>query len=1195
MAPNVPDQAELDSHHDELRSLWLEQGWSVKRIRSFMVERHGFNRSEQQYMRYFNKWGFKKNFTTSDWNFIAYRQEKRKRDGKDPGEVWQNGKLVPERKVRKEISRHVTLSSQYTAAQTSEPQTPEGIMVCTPQPSMETEVTNSLDSNPPSLYPTSDLDMMGCEISNDLLHIDLNPPQVQYDPSQVEFPNLFLQDSGAFIADPYLRDFNLDHTLLIPDFAISASSQELVARILECSDPMGSEILHETRSILMESNAFDKDNSRSFISALEPITIDDGNGSFKAKAEFMFHSPDSDKLSLFLQLCIFLSSNNLLPQQSTENLVRLITRNRAHSTLELVISSKSTEIEIFMSNLLAGAAAVGDVQTCRILIEAGADIDASSGPTLLTPLQYALREDNVECAKMLLEATANPNFTAVDGERPLHIACLNCKGSDSVKLLLQYKAHVNLPTIRDTPLQIATRRGRHDLVRILLDENADPNLTSSSNATALQIACCIGGDAAIVDTLVAAGANIDMRPGYDAQNKSNSEHDDEEIDLEFGELAHGIPNHLKPAILIAADQENWEAVQLLLEEGATIDIDWTKCSPTLLDKEMSRAFDEEVLPVFSPLHAAVRSGNITMARMLLSAGANFDARPGGIYGYTALQICAAKGNQRLIEILLRKGADIDACAGDYLGETAVQAAACHSDISVLSFLIEEGADPNGLPGKREGFTALQKAVMAANVEAVQLLLDANATVNTDPALTGGATTIDLAFDIEEDVSRIEILRLLRQAGAHTRKPKSLDLSSGLLHSAVRRRDVESVENLLKRGENPNLGYCSIAKRTPLQQASYNGDQVLVRLLTDYGAHVNAAPWQVDGYTALQAASLGGHMPVANFLLELGAQINSAGSYEGYSAVECAVKSCNLDLVQLFLNLMPDAISSDTICRDRIVGLFLCAKNSGVAHNATTLKLLIDAGANVNGTLKVGTLEIPFLQQAVRCSNRDIVQCLILGGADLNGRYKSDQGGAATALQEAAVIKNAVVAQLLLEWGADVNSPADSEGGYTALQAAVINQDWTMVRLLISFDVDVNGAPSPKGGRTALQWAVTKGSLPLTRFLISNGADLNGPPAPFRGCTAMQAAALHGNIRIVQMLLSAGVPVNEAPAAEDGRGATEAAAENGRLDTLHMLLNFYPDTEDFDIVKMRAARLARANGRVAIERFLLAYRKVTRKK
>lgn len=64
-----------------------------------------------QYTRQFGKWGFKKNAKDEEWFFVASQGVKRKRDGKDFGPVWMHGKFIPESTVRKEISRHVKLSS----------------------------------------------------------------------------------------------------------------------------------------------------------------------------------------------------------------------------------------------------------------------------------------------------------------------------------------------------------------------------------------------------------------------------------------------------------------------------------------------------------------------------------------------------------------------------------------------------------------------------------------------------------------------------------------------------------------------------------------------------------------------------------------------------------------------------------------------------------------------------------------------------------------------------------------------------------------------------------------------------------------------------------------------------------------------------------------------------------------------------
>jgi len=52
-----------------------------------------------------NKWGFRKNSTKEDWEFIAHRMKRRKLQGKQ-SEVYINGSLASIRKVKKEISRY---------------------------------------------------------------------------------------------------------------------------------------------------------------------------------------------------------------------------------------------------------------------------------------------------------------------------------------------------------------------------------------------------------------------------------------------------------------------------------------------------------------------------------------------------------------------------------------------------------------------------------------------------------------------------------------------------------------------------------------------------------------------------------------------------------------------------------------------------------------------------------------------------------------------------------------------------------------------------------------------------------------------------------------------------------------------------------------------------------------------------------
>ncbi|KAH8705963.1 ankyrin repeat-containing domain protein [Talaromyces proteolyticus] len=1176
MARSKEEDAAWEGYRNELKVMFLDQRLTLEQIRQYMSQKYNFSKSKGQYTRQFKKWEFKKNFTDDDWRFVAHRREKRKREGKDPGPVRMNGNLVPEAKVRKEISRHILPSSQYlgTVNGDVEPRTPEGIVVGTPNSEMQ-----GADSR----YSVSAL-------QTDWLLDSLEADQ----------PEVTLES-----------DIDLTSSNAIPTPQSGSSHAGL--------ESLNKEIVKGTESLFMEYGVSRSRNICGLSKFLEPITIGSVHSDLIRKARTIFQADSSDNLSHYLSLCVYLSSNNLLPSYAMDKLIRLLAKTKPKLRLKTLLQSHTTTTEIFMSDLLASAASLGEVEITRILINHGADVDAMRGDfPRVTPLCLAIEGENVGCVKLLLEAGADPNL-AVAGNTPLQTACSAFEISiEILELLLKSGAHLNpaQDSARLTALQLAVRRRRADVVRLLIQWKADPNsYTTSKHGTALQVACS-SSNVEIPELLINAGANIEARSDYKDNNESLSrtyfDHSDAESisesdhDYDHDEFPDGL-FRFKSAIVIAADYKNWETVQILLEEGAAVnpsmrvfptkalraqfmdnDVDWDGDWDVDWDGDWDGNWVRPV--ILTPLQAAVRAENITMTRMLLSAGAHVDARPKGRYGHTALQIAAMVGNQRLVQILLLKGADINADAGVFNGKTALQAAACHSDTGLLSFLLNEGADANA-PHPR--ITATK-----GNVDAVRILLDAGASVNIDKNCNEGLVALQESIQIKDLEVREEIISLLLEAGAHFEPPTdpgkqgSLGTADhgkhGSLHTAVARRDIDMTKRLLKRGANPNIGYCMTNNHTPLQRASYLGNETLVHMLVSHGADINAPAYPSGGHTALQLAASQGHVKIVKILLDSGANVRAPkASVNGISAIGSALCECNHELIKIFLNKDPEIISSDPITRRDALGNVLESWKCTVS----LVNLLLKNGADVNTPPCLPALK-PCLQIAVQKGYFDIVQCLLTAGADVNRRWtpgKYERG--VTALQAAAYTRNIDIVRMLIEWGADVNAPASpTDGGRTALQIAVSENYFEMVQLLVQNGADINGQPSPQRGRTALQIAASSGYMKLTKYLLQRNADINAPAAHFGGITALQGASIKGNIRIVMMLLAAGANINAPPAIENGRSAIEGAAENGRLDTLHLLLNYHPDTEDFEIRRKRAAKLALANGHLAIGRFLMAYRK-----
>ena len=184
----------------------------------------------------------------------------------------------------------------------------------------------------------------------------------------------------------------------------------------------------------------------------------------------------------------------------------------------------------------------------RLLIERGADLNRRDFPDNATPLHFAAMHGDLETIRLLVEAGADVNGKGDDYEVGVlgWATCFRQVREDVAAYLLSHGAQLNLWTAialdrvddvraiidrepsllsarmtrnqhRRTPLHHAAAKSRATIVRLLLELGADPNATDATGATPLTTAAQENADAMLIDELLAAGAETRLLGGGESR------------------------------------------------------------------------------------------------------------------------------------------------------------------------------------------------------------------------------------------------------------------------------------------------------------------------------------------------------------------------------------------------------------------------------------------------------------------------------------------------------------------------------------------------------------------------------------------------------------------------------------------------------------------------------------------------------
>ena len=556
----------------------------------------------------------------------------------------------------------------------------------------------------------------------------------------------------------------------------------------------------------------------------------------------------------------------------------------------------------------------------------------SRGVEITLAVQDALETENYQLAKTLLYKTQAKNLhnrTEPDGFNLHHIvskykpeSAQSTKAFEdpwSVKIVEILDEHSVESKVYDehqmTPLHYAVSCGHVNLARYYIQENKlNPEKTDGLHKERPLVTALYNGDEAMIKMLV-----VDIEVDVQRSINSGNTRDD----------GNRYPVH------ICISRNNFEITKLLLNHGASVRNEY----------ECRKRWAKMVNGDRTVLHTAVRHRNHKMAKLLIDHKADilcplfFDDLRGYV---TAFHLACYQRDTRMIELLI-----------EHIDEDHVNCPLKYSSIQPLD-RSSEAATAKDKPRWRREFKLFHDKD-AIDASALHIVCRRFGDIRLTELLLKHKADVNAKYREKSLLNRKRDSKTLRQKFKINVDDDVPDLC--LLHSMVRRHNVQMVELLLRFDANPNISMSleveSDGETVALHSAVRQGAESVVDSLLKSRARpdikMDRKRCKNSDWIALHTAIRTGNSRIVGLLLRAGSESNypmiSENSAFGEKfGIHLGVQSGNIEIVRQLLKHGSDPNKKLNLRRTKfgdVVPLHLAVR----AQNYEMVQLLLLFGAD----------------------------------------------------------------------------------------------------------------------------------------------------------------------------------------------------------------------------------------------------------